>query len=185
MEVRFDILPQDLAAFARYRAKHPDRSWASQVRSTVLAVLIACSFRNGALVVRQLSARPRRLALDRPDRLRSGRVLGGRLPRHQSRSARAGRGIKKGHDINISLTIGPDWFRYTNQFAELARRWTNFDKIGVTKDHCFFFVSPTNGYIVPRRAFASTDDYNDFVDAARRYFDGAKAFADNPYEDVK
>ena len=28
---------QDLAAFARYRAKHPDRSWAGQVRSTALA----------------------------------------------------------------------------------------------------------------------------------------------------
>ncbi len=185
MEVRFDILPQDLAAFARYRAKHPDRSWASQVRSTVLAGLILIHF---GLVIQVLN-----LAFPHEEGWRWSAliVLGqivcwgaGILVIRRGR-LRAGARLKKGHDINIRLAISPDWFSYTNQFVELKQRWTNFDKIGVTKDHAFFFVSATNGYVLPCRAFASAEDYDDFVDTARRYFHGAKAFADNPYEDVK
>jgi hypothetical protein len=184
MEVRFDLLPEDLTAFARYLAKHPDKSFKVQMRSSLLAFLIVAHF--GVVPATIMYAVPER----DPWRLSAMIVLvqivcwglgyffvlGGRLrPRAK---------LKKGHEKDIRLAIGPDWFSYANRFAETAHRWTNIDKIAITNDHTFFFTTATGAYVLPRRAFADKEEYFEFAEEARRYFNAAKAFKDNPYEDV-
>jgi hypothetical protein len=184
MEARFDLLPEDLTAFARYRAKHPDKSFTAQMRSSLLALMIVAHF--GVVPTVLMYALP-----ERDTWLLGGMivlaqiacwvvayvvVLGGRLrPRAQ---------LKKGHDKDIRLAIGPDWFSYANRFAETAQRWVNIDKIAVTNDHTFFFTTATGAYLLPRHAFADNDEYFEFAEEARRYHNAAKAFKDNPYEDV-
>ena len=184
MEVRFDLLPDDLTAFARYRAKHPDKSFKAQMRSSLMALLIVAHL--GVVPAVLLYALPEGetwrlagmivLAQFACWALGYFFVLGGRL--------RPWAKMKKGHEKDIRLAIGPDWFGYANRFAETAQRWTNFDKIAVTNDHTFFFTTPANAFVLPRHAFADREAYFEFAEEARRYFNAAKAFKDNPYEDV-
>jgi YcxB-like protein len=186
MEVRFDLLPEDLAAFARYRAKQPDKSLKGQLKSTLLALLVVLHFGVVFLVMLHFAREMER------DVWRFGGliigvqlgcwaatyffVLGGRL--------RPRANLKKGHEKDIRLAIAPDWFRYANRFAETGHRWNNFDKIAITDSHTFFFTSATGAYLLPRRAFADKEAYFEFAQTAQRYFDAAKSFKDNPYEDV-
>jgi hypothetical protein len=68
--------------------------------------------------------------------------------------------------------------------SEVGHRWTDLTKIGVTENYLFFLVTPTYGYILPRRAFPDSDTWIQFRDTARSYFDNANAADENPYKEV-
>src|SRR5260370_13306295 len=117
MEVRFDLLPDDLTAFARYRAKHPDKSFKAQMRSSLMALLIVAHL--GVVPAVLLYALPEGetwrlagmivLAQFACWALGYFFVLGGRL--------RPWAKMKKRHEKDIRLAVGPDWVGYADPFA--------------------------------------------------------------------
>jgi hypothetical protein len=67
------------------------------------------------------------------------------------------------------LRVSPEALTHATEFSAETLSWKAIDKIAVTRDHAFLFFSRTAAYILPRRAFATDADFQDFVHLARRY----------------
>jgi hypothetical protein len=181
MEARFDIRLEDLKAAIQYADKHPTGSFRVGV-----VLLVAFAFVQYAVVPTAL------LLYIQPSHevwLLIGLVIlvqivcwvGFRIIWRKVVSKPA---MRMEHQKDVTLTIGPDWISYCNPLEEHAHRWTEIEKIAVTDHHAFFFFGPRGTYVLPRRAFADADAFFNFVDTAQRYYEGAKVFKHNPYEDV-
>jgi hypothetical protein len=70
------------------------------------------------------------------------------------------------------LTIGPEGFRVANYYFDSMNRWEQVWKIITTEDHAFFYVTPVQAQIVPRRAFPDGQAFDDFIALARQYHQG-------------
>jgi hypothetical protein len=60
--------------------------------------------------------------------------------------------------------------------ASLTIHWHLLPQIGADEGHAFFYLNDTEGFILPRRAFATDREFEDFVAAARRYHQEARRF---------
>jgi hypothetical protein len=70
------------------------------------------------------------------------------------------------------LTISPEGFRVVNYYFDSMNRWEQVWQISVTEDHAFFFTTPLQAHIVPRRAFRDPQHFGDFIVLARQYQQG-------------
>jgi hypothetical protein len=188
MEARFDLLPQDRAAFGRYvsRSSHGSfttRLW-RQLRKEVFGLLVIVQFALVPTVLFFTVSDAKVWALSVLIVIGQVVCLVARLFVLHGSNLGLGTTLRKGHDVEIRMAIGPEWFSYANRFVETAWRWTEFERIALTQDHAFFFISPREAYILPRRAFVNEDAYREFVHAARRYHEAAKVFTDNVYQDL-
>jgi hypothetical protein len=59
-------------------------------------------------------------------------------------------------------------FRAVSQQGETARNWEAFDKIGVHDDLLLLTFQETS-FIIPRRAFATDEEFHSFAETARSY----------------
>jgi hypothetical protein len=76
------------------------------------------------------------------------------------------------------LTISPEGVRVVSPTTESFTRWPGFCQIGSTDEHAFFFITPENAIVVPRRAFATDEAYDDFVNLAVAFRRGEVADAE-------
>jgi YcxB-like protein len=178
MEVRFDLLPEDLKALKRYVDRHPGRSqWLEGIVLVVFFVFHFAVVPFGALL---LSGRAPHLAAT------VWAIVIGQLVCWviffvfvQILAPKAK--LLMGHDKAVGLTIAPDSLRVVTPLSECAHRWTDIEKLAVAQRHVFFFIEPRKAYVVPRRAFVDDDSYYQFLERARSYFEAANAFADEAY----
>jgi hypothetical protein len=187
MEVRFDILPEDLAAFGKYVAKNRQKT-----RATRPLKEIAWRFLLVVTTILQFFVGPAILFAFFPSKEAGPPAfllvicqfvcLIVSLVAKQMLST-AGI-VRRGHDKANGVVIDPDWFRSFDQLCEVSHRWSDIKKIGVTDKYLFFLVTSTRGYILPRRAFADDDAWIQFRDSARSYFESANAADENPYKEV-
>lgn len=60
-----------------------------------------------------------------------------------------------------------------NPFSEIVSAWTQVQKIERLEAHTLFFLSPTAAIILPKHAFTEERAYQEFVEAALRFHQGA------------
>jgi hypothetical protein len=73
---------------------------------------------------------------------------------------------------NISIT--PEGVRYSSEQISANLGWSGIQQIVATTDYVFFFLSSHAGHVVPRRAFASSDDFHEFAETAQEFKERAE-----------
>jgi hypothetical protein len=74
-----------------------------------------------------------------------------------------------------TLHIGPEGITVQSPHAETLLHWDMIEEIDETDDYVFFFYAQRSAMILPRRPFPSEEDYEDFMNLARRYFEGTES----------
>jgi hypothetical protein len=67
------------------------------------------------------------------------------------------------------LVISRDGLETTVGSHSFRSGWQGVRAIGRTPDHAFFYLSPTEAVILPRRAFANDSAFQEFVNAADQF----------------
>jgi len=68
-----------------------------------------------------------------------------------------------------TLQISPAGLAAADPSGALTLRWHAVPRIREDEGQAYFYTSPTDAFILPRRAFADERQFGEFVDAARRY----------------
>jgi hypothetical protein len=69
------------------------------------------------------------------------------------------------------LEITPDGISLSWTAGNSTTLWSGVSKIIATEQHAFFYLSPVEAHILPKRAFPSDAAFWDFVETARRFRD--------------
>lgn len=88
-------------------------------------------------------------------------------------SAGENRGLKEVQ----TLILSPEAIHTKNPLEEITRKWAVVERMEGTDDYFYIFISSISAYIIPRRVFASDDDYQEFVDTAHKYWRGIASTA--------
>ena len=182
MQVRYDLLPEDIKAARRYKGKPPVKtSWRGCFPMLLFAFAHFVVWPTSMLLFFGVAAEIWWVTL---------LILIGQMaclavfvvfivlsPRSQPP-------LPKGYDKGITMTIGHDWLRVGNSLSESACRWTEVAKIGVTKEVAIFFIETNKMFVVPRRTFADQESWILFLDRAKTLFENAHAVEENAYKEV-
>jgi hypothetical protein len=171
MQVEHDLTVEDVVAFQRYRLAHPIKpkriSWAAGLITvcTMLAVLLALIFIPwpgwflfvlfilAILVIALVSPRVQR------------QIIAFLLRRQLRQEAYAKLlGWRR-------LEITPDGLSITTVTATSTTKWSGVLRIVVAENHAFFYLSPIEAYMLPRRALATENEFREFVKKARHFRD--------------
>jgi hypothetical protein len=66
-----------------------------------------------------------------------------------------------------TVTIEPEWLSEASSEREVRTRWRSVERMDLTAEHIFLYVTGFSAVIVPTRAFASEADKNAFIELAR------------------
>lgn len=72
-----------------------------------------------------------------------------------------------------------------SELVETTYKWPAVEKIVATPDYAFFYASALSAIVIPRRAFASDEEFKHFVETARKYQearDGASVLLERQWE---
>lgn len=72
-------------------------------------------------------------------------------------------GFRGGSCGGCDLTLEADGIRESNPTGETTRSWSSVEKAAITPHHLFIYTSGIEAFVVPRRAFASDDAFEAFV----------------------
>ncbi len=174
MEIEFRLIPED---FVAARSCHTRQYWKQliflHVALIILAgVLVCLSF---APQIKQAGLVP---GLITPAILISIHTLMYFvlfLSRHRIAVSGIAKFLRQGKNAKLleprQLTISPEGISQSSAHSAGITMWTGIEKIAVTEDHVFFYVSRQRAIILPRRAFASNQDFTHFVETAQGYFE--------------
>ena len=70
-----------------------------------------------------------------------------------------------------TVTIEPEWLSEASSEREVRTRWRSVEKMDLTADYIFLYVTGFSAVIVPFRAFAGPDVKNAFIELARARLD--------------
>ncbi len=174
MEVEYRLTEEDLVAFARYqRDRNPGHKWLVYVPLFVVLALILTI----PLLLGQGGFDPLMLI---PFGTMALAVLFGiftarrSMPRQMARQL-----IRQGEKAKIlgaqRMRITPQGLTNVMELTAGAVDWAALERIDVSGEHAFFYLLNTTAFILPKRAFGSERDFDDFVATAKRYHDEAKA----------
>lgn len=71
--------------------------------------------------------------------------------------------------------ITPEYLYHQDATGEVKTRWKGIQKIVETATHIFFWVSPNEAHVVPKRAFANAEDATQFAQLATKYWEQAQS----------
>ncbi len=66
-----------------------------------------------------------------------------------------------------TVEVSADGVRFTGAAGESLTPWSSIVDIAVDRNTIYFFVTSLTAYIVPRSAFASADEFDEFLRNAR------------------
>jgi hypothetical protein len=67
-----------------------------------------------------------------------------------------------------TLSIEPEGLRESKSTGDSMRIWSAVEKVLVTDTHAFIYLSAVEAYLLPRRAFKTSDAFQEFVDEVSR-----------------
>ncbi len=73
---------------------------------------------------------------------------------------------RQGLLVSQSMAITPECLELHSERLDARVRWSAIDKITRVDGRLFIFGSKTSAYIVPRRVFATTEEFEEFAGAA-------------------
>jgi hypothetical protein len=81
--------------------------------------------------------------------------------------------VSEGHNRGLldhhRVTISPENITDSNELGQTTRAWRGVEKVAVTDEHAFIYIHALAAVTVPRRAFASPLEFDEFVRAAKAY----------------
>jgi|Deesub1362A_J573_1020465.scaffolds.fasta_scaffold31039_1 hypothetical protein len=80
-------------------------------------------------------------------------------------------GENKGAIGRHRLTITPEGVIEKTDFNETKTAWSSVEKIAVTENGIYIYMSSIAAYIVPKRAFSSKEAFNEFVQTLKQYYE--------------
>jgi YcxB-like protein len=78
-------------------------------------------------------------------------------------------GSNRGFLAPRTVTITSDRLKESSDFKDTSLAWRAVERVAHTSDHIFIYISAMSAIIVPRRAFASSSEFDDFLAAATRF----------------
>lgn len=70
-----------------------------------------------------------------------------------------------------TVTIEPEWLSEASSEREVRTRWRSVEKMDLTADYAFLYVTGFSAVIVPFRAFANEGEKSAFLELARARLD--------------
>ena len=64
-----------------------------------------------------------------------------------------------------ALEADDDALTETRPSGSTIRNWTSVERVVTTASHLFVYTSGIEAYVVPRRAFSTESEFNEFIDA--------------------
>lgn len=77
-----------------------------------------------------------------------------------------------GHRI---VTISEDAVTSAGEHSQTATDWRAVEKVVASDEHAYIYTSAMTAIIIPRRAFASVSEFEEFIRTARGYYEKAAA----------
>jgi hypothetical protein len=68
-----------------------------------------------------------------------------------------------------SVSITPETITLKSKLTTYAVRWQAVEQIVTTEEHAFFLITRQSGIVIPVRAFAEDEEFDEFLKAARQY----------------
>ena len=68
----------------------------------------------------------------------------------------------------FSITIGDDGLVFEMPNFRKERKWSLVKKIAHIRNHILIYIGPHNAYVVPRRAFKDTGEWDSFYEFCRQ-----------------
>ena len=73
------------------------------------------------------------------------------------------------------VSLNREGLTQTNPCGLTQTKWFGVERVVVTDDHAFIYLSAISASVIPKRAFPGDADFNRFVEQARRFLDQAKS----------
>jgi hypothetical protein len=77
------------------------------------------------------------------------------------------------------VLLTPEAVQNSRGPSTLRVLWEGIERIAATETHLFLYISSFQAIVVPGRAFASEDEFDDFIDVARYYRREARRLLDD------
>jgi hypothetical protein len=71
------------------------------------------------------------------------------------------------------VTISTEGVSEVSEDRQTSTTWRTVEKVAATGEHAYIYINAIAAIILPRRGFASTSDFEEFVRTARSYHDKA------------
>jgi hypothetical protein len=183
MEISYVLTEADVAAFVRYHGSQTASGrWRLWIR-----LLCVCGF--GCMFFLLLIFHKPSPATSQPEPTKQqdshiGTILGGivflilvgvivaRVFWPRVRLSKADRASLLGRQ---RLTLASDGVRVETDFGSNRMSWRGILRIRATRTHAFIFSSSATAFVVPRRAFADDERFEEFIETARRFWREAGA----------
>jgi len=158
MEITYNLEPGDLVQFYKYWWLKKKRITLWQVLALVMALL--------ALDALPLSGHRHSIS---SSSLVILAVLFGRVATFRSSAEQTARETPGFVGLH-TLAIGPDGIQHRSTVIEAKVKWHSV--VDITEDDLllYIFLSPSYPYIIPKRAFSSREEAEEFLNAARAYW---------------
>ncbi|HLN29980.1 MAG TPA: YcxB family protein [Gemmataceae bacterium] len=187
MEVEFSLTKQDLAAFFRHhlRCSNPGR------------YLGGCLSPLGILFLVGFSVLFLNLDLKHPfvtKQIIFGFMMVLPLPlaylfRHRLSSLRGRFVLRLGGNRKLlepqRMRIDAEMVTLSTAWSSASVKWSAIERIDVTENHAFIYVSTQQAYILPKHAFGDDVEFTRFVETAQGYFRAANSQGSNFREVAK
>ncbi|HVS38335.1 MAG TPA: YcxB family protein [Gemmataceae bacterium] len=190
MQVEFRLTPDDLTALRRFHQKHPPIPTQRKFDPTRLII-------SATLAVAVFAFVFVRAILDDPlfDTLFAlfpgvgagailtliGLTLYAKLtaPNRMRRALEQGRNSQKVLGWR-RISIDEQALHVDTEYSSLIYLWWAIDAVTASEDHAFIYFMTNNAFIVPREAFRTDREFEEFLEAARRYHRMAEVSAEPP-----
>ncbi|HXX95274.1 MAG TPA: YcxB family protein [Planctomycetota bacterium] len=172
MQIEFDFTKEDRVAFNVYHLEHSPTHrrnrwtsllWASAVWVVLWGVLVATNESPGRAARALwplLMFVPVYAFIYPPLRRRHARRIIDRILDEGQNRAVLGR--KRVTMTSVDLTAGDD-------MKSTTARWDAVERIEVTEAYAYIYISGSEAVILPRRAFPTDDEFQDWIEIARKY----------------
>lgn len=78
-------------------------------------------------------------------------------------------GQNRGLFARRRLTITPETITDATEISVTTMRWAAVEKIVIDERHAFFYVSAVGAFVLPKAAFATEAEFQEFVETAQGY----------------
>ena len=175
MNIEYEITPDDIIAYSRFCSQNaPDHRRSNTITRifflllAILTVPFLLSTQSVILAVFFLLL----ILLAIGALLRSLFFSASNAEKLARKYIRSGR--YKYHLGRYRLSLEPNAFQMTSPFSDLKRYWFATERIVVTEQHIYIVIDNNCGEIVPRRAFSSETQCEEFIRLATQYQTVAK-----------
>ncbi|MFC1746226.1 YcxB family protein [Candidatus Riflebacteria bacterium] len=70
----------------------------------------------------------------------------------------------------VSITLSPDYIQIVDEDSESKTKWSGVQKIAVTEDYAFIYLTPISAQVLPKIVFTKENDFEVFIEKTRNFY---------------